>query len=154
MERLDRWSALFWLATSVAVCVHSVSLGVGSFREPGVGFLFFWTGAILGGLSLVLLFKSRQAQQKAKTKDPWGRFREIHWLKVAAVLAALAVYVLLFERLGALISTAIFIGSLMQIIEPKKWYIAVFLSVASSLSTYVLFKVFLNVRLPPGLLGF
>jgi putative tricarboxylic transport membrane protein len=154
MERLDRWSALFWFAVSVAVCVHSVRLDVGSFREPGVGFLFFWTGVVLGGLSLLLLFKSLQAEKKGGDKDSWKSFREINWLKVGAVLTGLVVYALLFEWVGALVSTAVFMGVLMQTIEPKKWYVVVSLSVVSSLSTYVLFKVLLNVRLPSGFLGF
>jgi hypothetical protein len=154
MERLDHWSALFWFVISVVICVHSVNLGVGSFREPGVGFLFFWTGVILGGLSLVLLLGSWKAQKKNESKDPWGYFREVSWLKVGAVLIGLVVYALLFEWAGALVSTAIFMGVLTQTIEPKKWYVVTFLSVASSFSTYILFKVLLNVRLPSGFFGF
>ena len=154
MGRLDRWSACFWIGISVAVCIHSVNLGVGSFREPGVGFLFFWAGVTLGVLSLLLLLKSRQDLKKADAKDPWALFREIRWLKMAAVLAALGVYALFFEWLGALISTALFIGFLMQTIEPKRWYIALTVSIVSTFSIYILFKVILNVRLPMGILGF
>mgnify|MGYP001767011303 CR=1 FL=1 len=154
MGRLDRWSACFWFGISVAICIHSVSLGVGSFREPGVGFLFFWGGVTLAFLSLLLLLKSRQEIRRADTRSPWIPFREIRWLKVAAVLAALGVYALFFEWLGALISTALFIGFLMQAIEPKRWYIALSVSIVSTLSIYLLFKVILNVRLPLGILGF
>ena len=154
MERLDRWSACFWIGIAAAVCIHSVNLGVGSFGEPGVGFLFFWGGAILGVLSILLLLKSRQDLKKNDTKGQWDRIREIRWSKVIAVLAALGIYALLFEWLGALISTALFIGFLMQAIEPKRWHIALSVSIVSTLSIYILFKVVLNVRLPMGILGF
>jgi putative tricarboxylic transport membrane protein len=154
MERLDRWSAIFWIVISGAVCIHSLNLGVGSFREPGVGFLFFWTGVILGGLSILLLVKGQRDPKRADSKGQGGFFKGIDWVKVGAVLAALVIYAVLFEWLGALISTAVFMGILIQTIEPKKWTVMVFLSLASSLSTYILFKVLLNVRLPSGFLGF
>ena len=102
----------------------------------------------------MLLLGSWQAQKKGGSKDPWGPFREINWLKLGAVLIGLVVYALLFEWAGALVSTAVFMGVLMQTIEPKKWYVVTFFSVASSFSTYILFKVLLNVRLPSGFFGF
>ena len=154
MEKLDRWSALFWLGISVAVCVHSVSLGVGSFREPGVGFLFFWGGVALGVLSLVLLFKSTLRQKKDGQGMQPSPFRGIRWSTVGAVALALVVYALMFEPLGALLSTAIFMAFLMRAIEVKRWTSVFIVAVISALSIYVLFKVLLNVRLPAGFLGF
>ena len=62
MERLDRWSALFWFGISAAVCVHSVNLGVGSFREP-VSVFCFSGAACSWGLSLVLLIESWKAKE-------------------------------------------------------------------------------------------
>jgi len=42
----------------------------------------------------------------------------------------------------------------MRAIEVKKWYIVASVALVSAISVYVLFKVFLNVRLPAGFLGF
>ena len=154
MEKLDRWSALFWLGISVAVCVHSVSLGVGSFREPGIGFLFFWGGAALGVLSVVLLFKTYVRKKEDGQGQTGSLFRGIRWSTVGAVILALIVYALIFERAGALLSTAIFMAFLMRAIEVKRWITVLIVAVASALSMHVLFRVLLHVRLPVGFLGF
>ena len=63
-------------------------------------------------------------------------------------------YALIFEWVGALLSTALLIAFLMRAIEVKKWYIVASVALVSAISVYVLFKVFLNVRLPAGFLGF
>lgn len=153
MEKLDQWSALFWLGISVAICIHSFNLGIGSFREPGVGFLFFWCGVALGGLSITLLIKTCFGKKKGEPQN-WGNLiGNIHWVKVGAVLIALVIYALTIEWLGAILSTAIFIAFLLQAIEVKKWYIVISVALVSTLSVYILFKVLLHVRLPAGLLG-
>jgi putative tricarboxylic transport membrane protein len=154
MEKLDRWSALFWLGISVAVCVHSVSLGVGSFREPGIGFLFFWGSAALGVLSLVLLSKTYLGQKKDRLEQQGSSLGGIRWSTVGAVTLALVTYALIFEPLGALLSTAIFMAFLMRAIEAKRWTIVVIVALVSALSIHVLFRVLLHVRLPAGFLGF
>ena len=154
MERLDRWSGLFWLGIAVAVCVHSVNLGVGTFREPGIGFLFFWCGVALGILSLVLLMKTYLDQKRGTPESQPGPILNVRWSKVGAVLFVLVVYALIFEWVGALLSTALLMAFLMRAIEVKKWYIVASFALASAVSIYILFKVLLNVRLPAGFLGF
>ena len=154
MERLDRWSALFWLGIAAAVCVHSVNLGVGSFREPGISFIFFWCGVVLGILSLVLLIKTRLDQKRGGPEIQRTPVLTVRWSKVGAVLFVLIVYALIFEWVGALLSTALLIAFLMRAIEVKKWYTVAFVALASAISIYLLFKVLLNVRLPAGFLGF
>ena len=154
MEKLDRFSAIFWLVISVGVCIHSIQLGVGSFPNPGVGFLFFWSGVVMGMLSILLLMKGWQGQRKEQAKSQEKVFGKVDWLKIGGVLFALVIYGFLFEWLGSLLSTTFFIAFLLRTIEVKKWYTVIFVSVVSSLSTYVLFRILLQVRLPAGILGF
>ena len=154
MEKLDRFSAIFWLVISVGICIHSIQLGVGSFQNPGVGFLFFWSAVVMGILSIVLLLKARQGQKKEQAKSPEKAFEKVNWLKIGGVLFALVIYGLIFEWLGSLLSTTFFIAFLLRTIEVKKWYTVIFVSLVSALSTYVLFKILLQVRLPAGILSF
>jgi hypothetical protein len=154
VERLDRWSGLFWFGIAVAVCVHSVNLGVGSFRDPGIGFIFFWCGVVLGMLSLVLQIKTCLDKKKGSPEIQRGPVLNVRWSKVGTILFVLVVYALIFEWVGALLSTALLIAFLMRAIEAKKWYIVASVALVSAISVYVLFKVLLNVRLPAGLLGF
>ena len=104
MERLDRLSGVFWLIISMAVCIHAVGLGLGDLRNPGVGFLFFWSGVILGILSLILLGMAlrRRKEVTETSAPPW---ENVNWVKKGAVLFALVGYGLVFEWLGFLAVT-------------------------------------------------
>jgi hypothetical protein len=74
-------------------------------------------------------------------------------LKAAAIIAALLIYSLTMEHLGFILSTTLFIAFLLWLVERQRWYVIVFGSLVSSLSTYLVFKVWLDTALPVGLLG-
>jgi putative tricarboxylic transport membrane protein len=150
MKKLDRWSSLFWLAIAIAVCIRSYLLGLGSLHNPGPGFLFFWCGVILAGLSLLVLWP---ALKGPKEENEDKIFRNVNWWKIAAVVLGLTVYGMIFEWAGFLVSTALFIGFLLLSIEAKKWYVVVSIALASSGLTYLLFEIILQTRLPRGFLG-
>ena len=145
---LDRYSGLFWFLLSVVVCIYARRLGLGHFRNPGPGFLFFWSGVVLCVLSLIILFQTIKPADKEEKA-----FGSVNWAKVASVVLALVVYGLILERLGFVLSTVLFMGFLLRSIEAKKWYVVILVSVVSSLLTYALFELWLHARLPKGILG-
>jgi putative tricarboxylic transport membrane protein len=155
MRGLDRFSSLFWLVLSVIVCLHAHTLGLGHFRNPGPGFLFFWSGIVLGILSLILFSRTIRSTKKAMAgaEDQERVFGNVNWVKVLCVVFALALYGFILERLGFVLSTALFMAFLLQAIEAKKWYMVVFVSVFTALLTYALFELWLQARLPRGILG-
>jgi hypothetical protein len=75
-------------------------------------------------------------------------------LKAAAIIVALLIYALTMEHLGFILSTTLFIGFLLWLVERQRWYVIVFGAVLSSMATYLVFKVWLETALPIGLLGF
>ena len=52
MKSRDIISSLFWMALGGAICYGGYDLDIGTLREPGSGFMFFWLGIIVVGLSL------------------------------------------------------------------------------------------------------
>jgi putative tricarboxylic transport membrane protein len=154
VRRLDCYSALFWLVVSVIVCIQSVRYGLGKFSDPGIGFLFFWCGVALGSFSIILFIKAIQKPKENRKAEEKNPLQEVRWSKICGVLLALVLYGILFEWLGSLLSTVFFIAFLMRVIETKRWITVALVSVVSSVSVYVLFKILLQVRLPEGLLGF
>jgi putative tricarboxylic transport membrane protein len=77
--------------------------------------------------------------------------------KVMAVLAAVcvwtAVYYLVFDDLGYVLATAIYLLPMMAYFHPGKWIANVFSAVFFAGLTYWLFKT-LDVNLPQGVLPF
>ncbi|MDB5743968.1 MAG: tctB6 [Polaromonas sp.] len=72
---------------------------------------------------------------------------------IAAVVAWVAVYFAVFERLGFLLATPIFLLGLMAYLNRGKWVANGLTVVLFTAATYVLFSKVLGVSLAKGLLG-
>ena len=153
MER-DRWSSLVWLGIGLFICIGSLRLSLGTFHNPGPGFLSFFAGLIVGGLALVVHLQSRRASSadEADKKVPplWAN-RSRGWRMVLTVLALLA-YAVIMNYLGFLASTFLFLVFLLKVIEPQRWSVAVLGSLAASAAFYCVFEWGLQSQLPKGLL--
>ena len=49
VRRAEFWGGLFWLAFGVFITWQGWLLDLGSLREPGSGFVFFWLGLVVVG---------------------------------------------------------------------------------------------------------
>lgn len=147
--RVDAISAVFWFALSAAVCYGASLLGLGSASEPGSGFILFWSGVILGILSLAVLANSIRAGG-----DKPHDFGAIRWTKVFLVLSALVLYGLSLERLGFILTTFLLLSFLLSISDEAKWPAVLVVASSGALGSFALFDLWLHIRLPRGFLGF
>jgi putative tricarboxylic transport membrane protein len=149
--KMGRWSSLVWLALAILILVESLRLPLGSWRDPGAGFLPLWSGILLALLSLIDYGQSRRGEE-SPGEEPGGSGRGTRtflW-----VVAALFGYSFLLEILGFILTTALFLLILLRAGEPQRWTVALGGSVAASLFSYVLFEVWLKTQLPKGIFGF
>jgi putative tricarboxylic transport membrane protein len=147
----DIVGALFWVALGIGITFGGYQLDLGTLQEPGSGFIFFWVGLIMVGLSIgILVGALRKAAVAGEFKAIWA---DINWKKIVLVLAGLFVYGFIFQPLGFLLSTFLLLVFLFKAVEPQKWYIAVLGSVISTLTAYAVFQLWLQSQLPAGLLG-
>lgn len=147
MKNLDVKSSLFWLILSIVIMVESYRFDIGSFHNPGPGFLTFWTGSILGLLSVILLLKSWKTRSNEMELD----FKKIMWKNVILVVASMFVYALLLEQLGFMLTTLLLIGFLLLAIESKKWYVVIAVAILTALMSYAIFELWLGSQLPKGI---
>ena len=151
MKTLDQTSSLFWLLVSISVFVESLRLGIGTLKNPGMGFLTFGASGILGILSFVLFLKASFKKEEVKTLPLiFGTF----WKRVIWVLIFLIVYSRLMPVLGYLISTFLLMTTLFWILERKKIVFVFVSSILTTLFTYFVFSKWLNCQFPDGLFGF
>ena len=145
----DKGSSLAWLGVGLLICVGSVRLSLGSLHNPGPGFLPFLTGVLLAGLSFIdYLRLSRASSPEKETKPVWtdrGR-----GFKMFLTVIALLAYAVGMEYLGFLLSTVIFIGFLLRVIEPKRWSIVILSSFLTAVISYCIFELWLQTQLPKG----
>ncbi len=154
----DSWQSVFWIVCALLICVGSYRLSLGSLSDPGPGMFPFLAGAALCMLSIIEWWNISRASRKdtrasAQAVEPLFANR-LGAVKAAAIILALLIYALTMEHLGFILSTTLFIAFLLWMVERQRWYVIVFGAVVSSLTTYLVFKVWLDTALPVGLLGF
>ena len=125
---------------------------MGSIKNFGSGFIFFWVGIILGILAIILFIQALKQKSGKRSEEHEGAFKKVNWLKIIGVVFSLTLYGVIYERLGYLVSTFLFMSFLLYSIGSKKWYTVVGIAFATAVLSYAFFELFLKTRLPKGIL--
>jgi putative tricarboxylic transport membrane protein len=147
MARRDAVAAAALLLFAVVAAFESARLlPFGVVRNPGPGFFPWWMSLALGFLALVLLGLSLLVRAAPQLDEQRGRF-----LKVAGVLAVLALYSLVLDVIGYPIATFFVVLFMLRVTEPQRWPLALGMALLAAGGSYVVFAVWLDVPLPAGL---
>jgi len=144
-------SSLVWLMFALYICIESMRLPLGSWRDPGPGFLPVGSGIILGLLSGIVYLRAR-GSKSPEVKESW--YSTERWKNLILVLAALFAYAIFLETLGFLLGTLLLLIFLFRGIEPQRWIVSIGGSALASFISYVVFELWLKTQLPKGILGF
>lgn len=146
----ELWVNLFLVLLSAAVIREAFELEVGTPQSPGSGFMFFGAATILGLLALHRFVRSLVTNPV--TEGTSGG--PIHRGRIVAVIGANLLYILLFEILGYLVSTFLFLSFLFQVLERGRWVRRFGGAALVSVFTYLFFARLLQLNLPRGVLSF
>jgi putative tricarboxylic transport membrane protein len=150
MKNRDLVSSIFWVAFGGLFVVESLRLGQMKDGVPGPGFLSLLAGIALILLSLSVLISALFPKEKAVSSsispDP-GSLKRLLF-----ALVAMFAYGLVMNILGYLLTTFIFMLFMSRLIEPKGWRTALIMALVTSVLTYIIFVVLMEVQLPRGLL--
>jgi putative tricarboxylic transport membrane protein len=152
MKKTDQWSGVVLLIISAFICWESSRMPYGSIHNPGAGLFPFWLGVILGGMSIGLIMKTTLEKDRGKRmRDLLSE--KIRWGKILALLIALVLYGYGMDLLGFLIITFLFMAFLLRFIDPQSWKSVIIWALGGSIGCYLIFDVWLKLRLPKGFLG-
>jgi len=152
MKKLDQWNGVAFLIISGIICWGSTRLPYGNVHNPGPGFLPFWLGVVMGLLSIALLIKTTFQTERVKMiRELFAK--KIRWGKVFYVLAGLILYAFLMDYLGFLLITFLFIAFLTRFIDPQSWKKVIGWALVGSVGSYLIFEVWMKLRLPKGFFG-
>jgi len=70
MGKADRISGVFWLVFSLIMAFESYREGLGTLRQPGPGFLYFWTSIVLALMSLPVLIRGWAGWKRGQAEAP------------------------------------------------------------------------------------
>ena len=150
MKAHDLGSSLFWLLLSVYVCIESLRGGIGTLREPGMGFIGFGASVLLGILSLTLFLKTLLQKKRLKMEPVFvGKL----WRRVLFVLIVLILYANFIDVGGYLISTFLLMSFLFLIVRAYQWWWVLVISALVTISAHLFFSGWLKVEFPKGFLG-
>ena len=151
MKRNDQMSSVVWLSFAIYVCIESIRLPLGSWRDPGPGLMPLIAGTILGALSFSLYLKTR-SRISDDVQGSW--YPRERWQKLIFILVALLAYAIFLEILGFLLDTFFLLVFLFRGIEPQKWLLSIGGAALASMIAYAIFELWLKTQLPRGVLGF
>jgi hypothetical protein len=148
-----RVGSIFWLLIGLYVAIVAYKLGVGTFNQPGRGFIFFLAALLLMIFSAIDLARIFIGKRKNDQEENplWSDSR---WQRVLLTIGGLSSYIYLLRWLGFSLSTFLLMFFLLKAMESKKWGTAILFSLLVTAASYSFFKLWLKVPFPPGILGF
>lgn len=154
MKKRDLVSSTFWILVGVLFCIGAVKYRFIHLGSLGAGFFPFMAGMALICLSVIVLISavSLKKEDRVEFKEPFFLERD-SLKKLLLAIVALLVYAFALNYLGFLLATFLFMIFLLRFIERQRWVTIFITALATSVATHLLFKTWLQVQLPRGILG-
>ena len=149
MRRCNQVVGILLLIFSIWVVKESRGLVYTVEFSPGAGFFPFWLGVSLLVLSLILFLGNTIISPRGAEGTPLPGKQAL--FRIVLILGALLLSILIFESLGFLLSMILFIVFLLMILEKHRWYSAIPMSLVMVFSIYGIFRVWLGIPLPLGI---
>jgi putative tricarboxylic transport membrane protein len=140
-------TSILFLMLALGAFIESMQLPFGRISAPAAGF-FPAVLAVLLALTSLLAF----LQALRGSNDGAAQSEPLKWKKILLTLGLLLVFGLVFERLGYLLSTFLFIIFLLRAVERQSWRLALSVALSASVVSYIIFGLLLGTPLPAGFL--
>jgi putative tricarboxylic transport membrane protein len=143
-------ASVILMLIGIAIMGGALRYKFGSFENPGAGFLPFFTGLFITAFSAATFLLT--------IKRRWRPLRELwegtRWQRALIVTVGLIIYSAFLNDLGFLLSTILFMGFLLRLLERISWKVTILATLLATLGFYLVFQIWLEAQLPRGLLGF
>ncbi len=151
MTRLkaDTVTSVIALAVAGYIAHEGYALDLGTASNPGSGFILFWTGLVMAGLSTGVLIGSLIGS--GPTFSLGSVFQDSRWGKVLYVVALLVVHAALLETLGFVITTFVLLVVLFKTVEPQSWGVSLAGAFLTTAAAWGVFVAWLGTQLPTGM---
>lgn len=156
-RRIDVAVAAAFAALGAFMIWQAGLIREGMMRDPiGPRAAFYVCGGVLlvGGLVVIAGHLRRWSRQAHHMVRAEGTQDETEFpasaLRAFALIGAAVAYAALFEVLGFLIATPLFIGAALAVMGKRNWVSVAVIAVVFTVVAYVIFAQVLSVRMPVG----
>lgn len=137
---------LFFVCFAIVAFYEAAKLPFGRTNAPGAGFFPSVLAVLLALISVIGLIaalrsggaKSHEARMVLK--------------KILLTVAALLAFAFMFEQVGYLVTTFLFVAFVLRAVEGRSWAQAGAVGLSASLVSYIIFGLLLGAPLPEGFL--
>ena len=156
-NRVGKAEGLVWMVIGGIICLLSWQTELGSFREPGPGFIAFATGLFMGvvGLLMVLtaVFKKTPSGEDCDSGRTAGLSYPSSWFRMVFTMGLLFGYALLLTPLGYIPTTLLVLWGLFYDGEKRNWVSSLLVASVTTGASFVFFEKLLGLRFPAGILS-
>jgi putative tricarboxylic transport membrane protein len=148
----DFWSGIVLGLLGLVECIGAFQMPFGSLDQPDDGFMPLWVGAVMLVLSALLTLRSLGQGPVSVTEPPfWLESKSP--IRIACILGAMSVYLIVFEGIGFALATFVLLIFLLRTIDPVPWRFSLLMGLSVTAFCVLLFQVWLQVQLPMGWLS-
>jgi len=143
---------IVWIGIGFIICLLALRFDLGSFHQPGPGFVALLSGLFIAAMGLAMIIArtmSKRRRQMAPGTD--HAFRIGAWPRLIYTVALLLAYVILIEPVGFILTTSLLMFALFFDLEKRNYFWSLFFAIATALVSYLVFEVWLHCQLPRGL---
>ncbi len=148
MQR-DLGIGLFLLIISSLLIYGAVGLGIGKTGSPGPGLVPLLLGLIIAACSLAIIIPSLKFAAK-----PHPQESPLFTDRAVLVIGTLILFGLVVEEAGFFICTFLATLVMLRANGVTKWSLLILLPMATCITIFLIFNIFLGVRLPLGIINF
>src|SRR4030067_3285810 len=96
----------FWVAIGAIICIFAWKAHLGSFLEPGPGFVPFLSGLFIAIVGLIMLLSQVLSKiSQGNSLDLGLTFRHISWFRLVFTMVLLFGYAVFLNTLGYVVTT-------------------------------------------------
>lgn len=152
LNHYNRIAAIFFIAVGLFFSFYGRTVEVGTWNEPGPGFMPFWTGLTLAVMAFFLFLGSFRKRDWPLLPDFFPRSDS--WKRVLMAFFGLIAYLLLFQYVGFTLTTFFFVLFLVKCVFPQSWTRSLVTAFLTAILARLLFVNLLETQLPKGFFGF
>ena len=153
MKKVGSTAGIIWIIIGSAICFLSWRIRLGSFNEPGAGFVAFASGVSLVVIGMIMTlsktFSKRSSDSSHSENRPLLKLPKFPLVYTVGILVG---YGLVLSLLGYLITTFLLMFALFYDRGTNRFLPSVLASLLTVVSTYLIFEIWLRVQLPRGIL--
>jgi putative tricarboxylic transport membrane protein len=152
MEWVVMKEGIIWIVIGGSICFLSGRIGLGSFHEPGPGFVPFASGLSLVVIGLIMTLSKKFSNPASDGDHGASRpFLRLPKFSLVYTVLVLVGYGLVLDLLGYLITTFLVMFALFYDRAANRFLPSVLASLLTVVSTYLIFETWLRVQLPRGI---